>query len=139
MKKVVLGIILMIVLSISVNAAETHHVRLETNPAGREACAEQSGERCTFTTSGDDFVFWNITGDYEIISGDYQEHTFTIKPLSDIKAVATFEDGMPHTAIPGDNPLAPKTGDEDEVAAVAILIVSIFIVLSLSVVCLVIK
>ena len=102
----------------------TYSVRIETNPLMKDGAHTDRihipyGETCTLTMDAevDDFVFWNLYGDYEIVAGDYQEKTFTIRPLSDIVAVATYTEAMPHTVVEGvegaDNPLCVQTGQED--------------------------
>ena len=104
-------------------APENHHyIRVETNPLMKEGAHGDNvyvpyGETVTFTMDEDikDFVFWNIHGDYEIVSGDYEEKLFTIRPLSDIVAVATYQEAVPHTAVittekPPDT-TSPQTGD----------------------------
>lgn len=104
-------------------APEGHHyVRVETNPLMKDGAHGDKvyvayGDTCTFTMDEDitDFVFWNIHGEYEIVAGDYQERSFTIRPLSDIVAVATYQEAMPHTAVietekPPDM-TSPQTGD----------------------------
>lgn len=74
-----------------------------------------SGYTCTFkaTEISEKFVFWNITGDYDIVSGDYEELVFTIRPKSDIVAIATFDDGVLEHAIPAgnDSMKSPETRD----------------------------
>lgn len=62
------------------------------------------------------FSAWQITGDYDIVSGSLTDKTITIRPHSDISAVATFTkpgstpDEKPTT--PGNkNNTSPKTGD----------------------------
>lgn len=64
------------------------------------------------------FVFWNIDGDYEIVKGDYDELFFTIRPLSTIKAIASYESAMPHKAIPM---TSPQTGDDSGLIAICLL------------------
>lgn len=67
------------------------------------------------TEADNPFVFWNIIGSYNIIDGMSTDKVFTIEPLSDILAIATFEDGLDEIAIPAnlDKSLtSPKTGQE---------------------------
>ena len=66
----------------------------------------------TATETNSAFVFWDLNGEWEIVSGDQYQKVITIKPLSDIEAVATFEDGMNEFAIPSHdkNSTSPKTG-----------------------------
>lgn len=47
----------------------------------------------TFTASpvSNAFTEWDITGEYEIVSGGLKDKSITIRPLSDIKAVAHFD------------------------------------------------
>lgn len=71
-------------------------------------------DTCTFTAkeTSEKFVFWNISGDYDIVSGDYEELVFTIRPKSDIQVFATFDDGVLEHAVPAEKSLtSPKTGD----------------------------
>lgn len=67
------------------------------------------------------FARWEITGDYEIISGDLESADLVIKPLGDVTVKAVYvdnkedqkEDG-PNADDPGkknDSPKSPKTGD----------------------------
>ena len=99
-----------------------HYVRVETNPLTKDGAHTDKvyvphGDTCTFTMDDavTDFVFWNIHGDYEIVAGDYEEKSFTIRPLSDIVAVATYQEAVPHIAvIPAEKPpdmTSPQTGD----------------------------
>ena len=63
------------------------------------------------------FSSWQITGDYDIVSGSLNSKTITIKPHSDISAVANFtkpgsspDEQKPST--PGNKGnTSPKTGD----------------------------
>ena len=76
-----------------------------------------SDDTCKFTATETDqpFVFWNIEGDYDIVSGDYDELVFTIRPKTDITAIATFDDGLLERAVPVNpdtSPVSPKTGDD---------------------------
>lgn len=104
----------------------TYSVRIETNPLMKDGAHADRihipyGETCTLTMDAevDDFVFWNLYGDYEIVAGDYQEKSFTIRPLSDLVAVATYTEAMPHTVVEdSDNPLCVQTGQEDNPALV---------------------
>ena len=122
-------------------AEDTHELRVETNPLMMDGAHADKihipyGDNCTLTIDDDveGFVFWNLYGDYEIIAGDYQEKSFTIRPLSDIIAVATYEEAMPHKAVDASS-VSPQTGQRPT----PILIASILIALSLSVVCFAIK
>lgn len=68
----------------------------------------------TATETTEKFVFWNIKADdYDIISGDYDELVFTIRPKSDVVAIATFDDGVHEHAVLAGNTdtTSPKTGD----------------------------
>ena len=67
------------------------------------------------TEADNPFVFWNIIGSYNIIDGMSTDKVFTIEPLSDILAIATFEDGLDEIAIPANpdkSPTSPKTGQD---------------------------
>ena len=63
--------------------------------------------------NGGVFNFWDIVGDYEIVSGDLKSAVLVIRPLTDIYAVAKFsKEG--ETVVPTepskDQPTSPKTG-----------------------------
>ena len=65
-----------------------YYVRVETNPIGRDGAHIDTvhvphGEKCTLTIdeSVKDFVFWNVHGEYEIVAGDYEAKSFTIRPM----------------------------------------------------------
>lgn len=104
----------------------TYSIRIETNPLMKDGAHADRihvpyGETCTLIMDAevDDFVFWNLHGDYEIVAGNYQEKSFTIRPLSDLVAVATYTEAMPHTVVEStDNPLCVQTGQEDNPALV---------------------
>lgn len=112
-----------------------HYVRVETNPLTKDGAHTDKvyvphGDTCTFIMDDTvtDFVFWNIHGDYEIVAGDYEEKSFTIRPLSDIVAVATYQETVPHIAvIPAEKPpdmTSPQTGDRTvDIIGVLIVIV----------------
>lgn len=120
----------------------TYSVRVETNPLMKEGAHTDRihipyGETCTLTMDAevDDFVFWNLYGDYEIVAGDYQEKSFTIRPLSDLVAVATYTEAMPHTVVEGvgesENPLRVQTGQEIiSVPALTIILAGYVLVMS---------
>lgn len=120
----------------------TYYVRVETNPLMKDGAHIDKihvpyGETCTLTMdeSVDDFVFWNLYGDYEIVAGDYQEKSFTIRPLSDMVAVATYTEAMPHTVVEGvgesENPLCVQTGQEIiSVPALTIILAGYVLVMS---------
>jgi hypothetical protein len=63
------------------------------------------------------FVFWNIKGDYEIVKGDYEDLFFTIRPLSRIKAIASYESAMPHKVVM----TSPQTGDKVGIALICLI------------------
>lgn len=42
----------------------------------------------TFSKTGADFIKWNLTGDYEIVSGSLNSEVLVIRPFTDITAVA---------------------------------------------------
>lgn len=92
-----------------------------------------SDDTCTFTATETDqpFVFWNIEGDYDIVSGDYDELVFTICPKTDITAIATFDDGLLERVVPV-NPdtslVSPKTGDDrQKIPPILIPMIPIFV------------
>ena len=63
------------------------------------------------------FVRWEITGDYEIISGDLESADLVIRPLGDVTVKSIYEDvsdGEGTDKKPGDkngSSKSPKTGD----------------------------
>ncbi len=63
------------------------------------------------------FVRWEITGDYEIVSGDLESGDLVIKPLGDVTVKAVYADNKEDGSDaddPGeknDSPKSPKTGD----------------------------
>ena len=87
-----------------------------TGKASADKVAVPVGETVTLTATETNsaFVFWNLNGEWEIVSGDQYQKVITIRPLSDIEAVATFEDGIEEFAIPSHdkNPISPKTGQD---------------------------
>lgn len=90
----------------------------------------ESGYTCTFTAVETDekFAFWNIKADdYDIISGNYDELVFTIRPKSDVIAIATFESGVYEKAVPVRNQsiVSPQTGDRSTVYIVIVLMIAI--------------
>lgn len=113
-----------------------HYVRVETNPLMKDGAHTDKvyvpyGETCTFTMDDTitDFVFWNIHGEYEIVAGDYEEKSFTIRPLSDIVAVATYQEAVPHITVyetekPPDM-TSPQTGDTITPALIALLVIGL--------------
>lgn len=67
------------------------------------------------TEAGSSFVFWNLIGSYNIVEGKATDKIFIIEPLSDILAIATFEDGVNEVAVPinlDKSSTSPKTGQE---------------------------
>lgn len=87
-----------------------------TGEASADKIAIPVGETVTLTATetSSAFVFWNLNGEWEIVSGDQYQKVITIRPLSDIEAIATFEDGIEEFAIPSHdkNPISPKTGQD---------------------------
>ena len=70
------------------------------------------------------FAKWNITGEYEIVSGSLTDTEITIKPLSDVTADATFAEAGTTTADSGkdnDSDKSPETGNAP-VAATAVVL-----------------
>lgn len=119
-----------------VDRDSNYYVRVETNPIGRDGAHIDTvyvphGEKCTLTIdeSVKDFVFWNVHGEYEIVAGDYEAKSFTIRPLSDIVAVATYQEAVPHIAVIGtEKPpdmISPQTGYYDK-AILIVVVMGIF-------------
>lgn len=127
---VALMIIPLFTLTAAAQTEGTYYVRVETNPFRKEGAHIDRvyvpyGETCTLTMDAavEDFVFWNIHGDYEIVAGDYEENTFTIRPLSNVVAVATYKEAMPHTAVAEkDNPAAVQTGADTVMGVIGIML-----------------
>ena len=140
---VALLLVLVMFLTVPVSARSrtdpenTYNVRIETNPLMKDGAHADRihipyGETCTLTMDAevDGFVFWNLYGDYEIVAGDYQEKSFTIRPLSDIVAVATYTEAMPHTVVEGtENPLCVQTGQDDISPPVLIIILAAYVLI----------
>ena len=64
------------------------------------------------------FTRWIITGDYEIVSGGIDQTTITIRPLSDVDAIASFsedEDYLTMTAVPDPASLGEASVDKAKV------------------------
>ena len=87
-----------------------------TGEASADKVAVPVGETVTLTATETNsaFVFWDLNGEWEIVSGNQYQKVITIRPLSDIEAVATFEDGVDEFAIPSHDksPTSPKTGQD---------------------------
>ena len=69
----------------------------------------------TATESDSPFVFWNLKGDFELVDGMQTDKVLTIRPLSDILTIATFEDGLDEVAVTENrdiSPTSPKTGQD---------------------------
>lgn len=87
-----------------------------------------SNDTCTFTAkeTTQKFISWNIIdGDYDIVSGDYEELTFTIRPKTDIKVIAVFDDGLMERAIPAKDKsnVSPNTSDKTPYVIIGIVLV----------------
>lgn len=120
-------IIIMVIGTITASALDSQtpitYYNIQTEVAGTGNAVSDtnkveigSGGTVTFTATEttEKFVFWNIKADdYDIISGDYDELVFTIRPKSDVVAIATFDDGVHEHAVPAGNTdtTSPKTGD----------------------------
>ena len=77
------------------------------------------------------FVFWNLKGEYNIIEGMATDKEFTIEPLSDVLAVATFEDSVDEVAISENidkNLNSLETGQETVPIYIAFIIIIIIVV-----------
>ena len=82
------------------------------------------------TEAESSFVFWNLIGSYNIVEGKATDKIFIIEPLSDILAIATFEDGVDEVAVPinlDKSSTSPKTGQE----ALPIYIIFIIIIIAI--------
>ena len=82
------------------------------------------------TEAESSFVFWNLIGSYNIVEGKATDKIFIIEPLSDVLAIATFEDGVSEVAIPVNldkSSTSPKTGQE----ALPIYIIFIIIIIAI--------
>ncbi|MBR6513988.1 MAG: hypothetical protein IKT46_04045 [Clostridia bacterium] len=60
--------------------------------------------------SGYDFVKWELTGEYEIVSGKLTDKTITIKPITDVKAQAVMKTQTTVKPTPGPGTSSPSTG-----------------------------
>lgn len=65
-----------------------------------------------------EFIGWEISGEYEIVSGSLNDLVIVVRPLSDIKAIAKFKssatpDSSSSKSSSGsnDDKTSPKTGD----------------------------
>lgn len=69
---------------------------------------------------GNNFVTWDLTGKYELVSGKLTEKTITIRPISDVKVQAVIKEGTTTTrptVKPGAS--SPSTGVAPVMMAVA--------------------
>lgn len=66
---------------------------------------------------GSEFLGWDISGKYEIVSGTLKDSVIVVKPLSDIKAVAKFsseaspDSSSSKSGSGNDDKTSPKTAD----------------------------
>jgi len=93
-----------------------------------------TNDTCTFTAkeTTQKFVSWNIIdGDYDIVSGNYEELTFTIRPKTDIKVIAVFDDGLMERAVPmrDKSSVSPNTSDKTPYAIIGIVLVLLVVVI----------
>ena len=110
----------------SPEAGEEHKVEVaRATTGGAVFFVENEDGTYTITAkpdSGRKFIKWDITGEYEIVSGSLETPEIVINAKSDIKAIATF-DGTPIDKEPhGDD--SPKTG-VDITAAVIVMTVAV--------------
>ena len=132
MKKIILSIVCFVMLllfTVTVEAVSYDiHVEVEGDGA---ATYIKNDDTVTLTCEEKEepFVFWNVHGEYEIVEGYYEDKEFTIRPLSDITACATYESAVPHTAIVQSRPpdmTSPKTGDDLPFIAVVMIFYIVF-------------
>lgn len=93
------GLMMLSALCTNAQAKDTYSIRVESNPIARfenhiELAEIMQGGTYTFDAKNSDsgFMFWKISGRFETIEGDYTNKTLTIRPQSDIIAVATYEE-----------------------------------------------
>ncbi len=70
-------------------------------------------------SKGNDFVKWEITGEYELVSGSLTDKTITIRPITDVKAQAILKTQTTVKPTPGPNNQSPSTGVAPVMMAVA--------------------
>ncbi len=68
---------------------------------------------------GYDFVKWEITGEYEIVSGKLTDKTITIRPITDVKAQAVLKAQTTVKPTPKPDTQSPSTGVAPVMMAVA--------------------
>lgn len=95
----IVALVLLTALSTHAQAIATYSIRIESNPLvknGNRITEVELMRGGTYTLYADDkdndFLFWKITGKYQTVSSDYEEKSMTIKPESDIVAVANYGD-----------------------------------------------
>ena len=69
--------------------------------------------------NGYSFVNWEITGEYELKSGEKTDKTITIKPISDVKVQAVMKTTTVVKPTPSPNNQSPSTGVAPVMMAVA--------------------
>ena len=78
------------------------------------------------------FLRWEITGTYEIISGNLSNLILQIEPKSDIVAIGIFEDGEKLSPVLSEpEPFSPKTGQKDTLLFVSLglIVISTIIIM----------
>ncbi len=85
------------------------------------------GETITLTASESEYTFekWQITGEYEIVSGSLTSKELVIRPLGDIDVIEVFE-GVDINSSTGSSSTdtSPQTGDAFPGFAAAIVLVA---------------
>ena len=123
MKKFIITLLLLLMAStITVRAAQTPYgVTIETAGDGEAKCFYNDDGTVTFYAeeTSEPFVFWNVQGDYELIDDDYADLVFTIRPLSDLRVIASYESAMPHKVV------SPQTGDRSWIAVILLIMASV--------------
>ena len=131
MKKIVVCLLFIVMVFFSAVTTGARAVTVQVDVKGDgEASYTEDGDTITFIYDEKTvpFVFWDVHGEYEIISGDYTLTSFTVYPLSNIEAVAVCETAMPHTVIPAtEKPPDELSTSENKSIVKVIFIVWIFI------------
>ena len=72
---------------------------------------------------GHKFIKWDLEGEYTLVSGTLTDKVITIKPLSDVKAWASF-DGDKVVVTPDDDEKSPTTGVIEPAFIAVVMIIS---------------
>ena len=124
MKKIIalsLTVVMLLSLAIGAFAADLgsperpgtgHKVSVVSGKGGSAENKENSDGTHTITAKADDghkFTKWEISGDYDLISGTLNDTVIVVRPKGDINVVATFDEKTP--AKPWDGNKSPQTGN----------------------------